>query len=175
MRRDTAWVVSCCGLLLFGAIAAPLTAQVPEPATEPTAIANEAATKVAGRAETSKLVEWSGKRVPYADVPAVSQKNKFFAEYEKLRSGMLAERVETHWTLAQFCGKHGLKEQQRAHLLAVIAREPNHLEAREALNHKQIDGMWLSPAEQKAHNAEKVAAVEAGRRWETPLSGSRST
>lgn len=146
----------------------PLAAQGPESATK----AADAATTSASEpvAETrSNLVEWSGKRVPYTDVPTLSQKSKFFNEYEQLRSTLLGDPTATHWTLAQFCGKHGLKEQQRAHLLAVIGREPNHTAAREALNHKLIDGVWLAPAEQKTYHAEKVAAVEAGRRWETPL------
>lgn len=147
----------CIVVAFGGSFVAPWSASAVELAASPAAPA------------TSNLVEWSGKRVAYAEVPALAQKNKFFNEYETLRSTLLGERSETNWTLAQFCGKHGLKEQQRAHLLAVIGSEPNHAGAREALNHKLIDGVWLSPAEQKAHHADKVAAVESARRWEVPL------
>ena len=61
-----------------------------------------------------------------------------------------ARRTKTasdHWKMAEWCKKHNLLNERRHHLLEVVRLDPDHAQARSALNFRLIDGKWQSRTE----------------------------
>lgn len=55
--------------------------------------------------------------------------------------------VEAQVRLAEYCRTNRLPAQERAHWNAVVALEPNHLEARRRLRHVNVGGAWIDKSE----------------------------
>lgn len=76
------------------------------------------------------------------DVLRREQSETPLSEYDR----RLAETPDTAagwYALAQWCGRHGLARQRRAHLLRVLELNPDHAGARVALGYVRVDGMWV--------------------------------
>jgi hypothetical protein len=68
------------------------------------------------------------------------------AEYERIRPTFL-DTVDGQWQLAEWCREHSLLKQRRMHLERIISLDPNHKQARAALDFRFIDGRWIQPDE----------------------------
>ncbi|MEX0936544.1 MAG: HEAT repeat domain-containing protein [Pirellulales bacterium] len=67
--------------------------------------------------------------------------------YQTLRHG-LPDTVESHWKLAEWCADNGLDAQRRSHLERIVRLQPDHAEARRLLGYRDVDGQWLTRAEE---------------------------
>jgi hypothetical protein len=64
-------------------------------------------------------------------------------EYERLRP-TYPDTVEGQLALAQWCKENQLPQARKAHLQRVIQLDPNHAEARRALDHRLVEGKWMT-------------------------------
>ncbi len=158
LRRSTSFLAVGCRLLVLGIAA---QAAGTEPVIPPKATP---AVSAETSPEVSPLVEWMGTIVPYSEVVSTARNSRTLQEYLRLRA-TTSKTTDGQWKLAQWCGKHGLKEQQRAHLTAVVDREPNHAFARAALGQKLVHGVWMTREDQVAQTAAREAAVAARKKW----------
>jgi hypothetical protein len=55
--------------------------------------------------------------------------------------------IESQWGLAEWCKEVGLAEQRKRHLQAVIALNPDHVDARKALGYQRYGSRWLTQEE----------------------------
>jgi hypothetical protein len=98
----------------------------------------------------------------------------FEKSYEALRNEDVAKRMQ----LADYCRDHGMRDRERQLLSEVIAREPNHEQARQRLGFVKgangawltygenmrargnvlRDGQWLTPEQAQEHDRLEVAA-----------------
>lgn len=69
-------------------------------------------------------------------------------EYLALRTELKAD-PQMHLKLARWCARHDYQPQARAHFYGLLAKEPNHLEARAALGHIQFGDQWIDKTELK--------------------------
>jgi len=67
-------------------------------------------------------------------------------EYETRRSGV-PNTVNGHWDMAEWCKEAGLAGERRRHLLAVIALDSDHAEARRVLGYSRYGSRWLTQNE----------------------------
>jgi hypothetical protein len=81
-------------------------------------------------------------------VQRVIVKTDLDRQYEALLS-KTENSVEGQWSLAEWCKEAGLAEQRKRHLQAVIALDPNHAEARQALGYQRYGSRWLTQEEHK--------------------------
>lgn len=77
-------------------------------------------------------------------------------EYQEYRKTQPAT-VEGHWSVAAWCERRRMFDQQRAHLLAILTINPNHELARQRLQHRLINGRWYSTRE--------LAQIATRNRW----------
>ena len=63
------------------------------------------------------------------------------AEYEAKRL-KAAYTADAQWALGVWCDEHGLKEQAKAHLTAVIRLDPSREAAWKKLGYRRYDGRW---------------------------------
>lgn len=87
--------------------------------------------------------------------------------YENLRSTH-ADTVAQQLELADWCAKHGLKDQERVHLLRVCELSPDHPAARQRLNFARVGNEWVNREEIARQQAREVAAQKAFAHW-SPL------
>jgi len=59
----------------------------------------------------------------------------------------LENSVEGQWGMAEWCKEAGMFEARKRHLQAVVALDPNHVEARKALGYQKHGTRWLTPEE----------------------------
>jgi hypothetical protein len=98
-----------------------------------------------------------------AQVKQVVRQRPQEVEYEKLRV-RTAETVEAQWELAQWCKENKLTAQRNVHLRRVIALDPEHGEARQALGYQRKDGKWFTRDELML----KQGYVRYRGKWLTP-------
>jgi hypothetical protein len=67
--------------------------------------------------------------------------------------------------LADWCARHGLPAQERAHLTRVIDQDPNHAVARARLGFVREGNDWISPAEVALEQAREAARQAAIAKW----------
>lgn len=95
-------------------------------------------------------VEHEGKWLKF-DTAATSQaENEKLAEYRRLRDET-PDSALGHLKVANWCHQHGLKDEERAHVLRVLDLEPNRTDLRERLGMTRVGGVWMMPRE--AHQA----------------------
>ncbi|MGC4006378.1 MAG: hypothetical protein QM811_25945 [Pirellulales bacterium] len=63
-------------------------------------------------------------------------------EYDVIR-GAAPDTVEGQWKLAEWCRQHSMTKQRNLHLERLLQLDPNHKEARVALNYRQVNGRWV--------------------------------
>jgi hypothetical protein len=79
-------------------------------------------------------------------VARVIVKSDVEQEYEARLPGV-ANTVEGHWKMAEWCQEAGLTDERRRHLTAIIAIDPNHAEARRLLGYTLYGSTWLTQNE----------------------------
>jgi hypothetical protein len=87
--------------------------------------------------------------------------------YERRRE-KAADTAEGQLALADWCSKHGLPAQERAHLTRVIDLDANHAVARARLGFVREGNDWISPAEIALDQAREAARQAAMAKW-TPV------
>ena len=90
------------------------------------------------------------------------------AEYEARRQ-KAAYTADGQWALGTWADEHGLSEQARAHLTAVIRLDPAREAAWHRLGYTKHDGRWATDAQLRAGKAEVEAQKAADRHWKPLL------
>lgn len=90
----------------------------------------------------------SGTRITVAreDVEDITQRTMLAEQYETL-ARRVADTVEAHWTLAEWCRQNRLTAQRHEQLELLLDLDPDHEEARRILGHVQHNGRWLTREE----------------------------
>jgi len=114
------------------------------------------------------LVEHGGRwRRPEAVADEVKA-DPTLAEYDARRR-RAAYTAEAQYALGVWCDDHGLKDQARAHLTAVVRLDPARDLAWKRLGYKRHDGRWATDARLAAEQAEAEAQKQADKRWKPLL------
>lgn len=77
------------------------------------------------------------------DVLLVAKRGRNVEEYE-WRARLVANTVDAHWELQEWCKQQGLKKERDLELQAVVSLDPNHETAHRLLGHIRQDGKWMS-------------------------------
>ena len=85
-------------------------------------------------------------------------------EYEAKRL-KVPYTADAQWALGVWCDEHGLKEQAKAHLTAVIRLDPSRDNAWKKLGYKKHEGRWVTDAQLLAEKAELEAQKQADKTW----------
>lgn len=88
-------------------------------------------------------------RVNRQDVQITARRSMRVEEYET-RARQIPDTIDAHWSLAEWCVEHSLKDQRLVHLERIIELDPEHAAAREGLDHKLVDGRWMTHEEYMA-------------------------
>ena len=106
----------------------------------------------------SGMVWHDGAWLKPSEVAARLAEDRRLIEYRNTRDDY-PDTVAGQLELAHWCARHGLHDQQRAHLTRVLELEPNHITARRELGYRWVDGAWLS-AEEIAVAGRRAQAAE---------------
>ena len=106
---------------------------------------------------------WNNQWVPFSQPSEDAQLREKIAEYEKYRESVPDTLVD-QMRLADWCRDHGLPIQERAHLLAVLKHNPNHVLARNRAGWRLIGSRWVSEDEIKAMQRQTEATARAAQR-----------
>jgi HEAT repeats len=77
-----------------------------------------------------------------SEVARIVPQTKDEEEYQR-RARAIADTVDGHWDLAQWCREKGLRNAYREQLNHIIELDPQHAEARQALGYQNIKGQWM--------------------------------
>ncbi|MGC3970185.1 MAG: polymorphic toxin-type HINT domain-containing protein [Pirellulales bacterium] len=121
-----------------------------------------------GQPEPAAVV-WRGKTSTVEEVQAEAANSSSLRQYLAMRERIQPSTPEHHFQLAQWCGKNGLKDEQRAHLTAVVDKLPSHALARAGLGQRLVDGRWITSEDVRREAADKRADAAARGRWEAKL------
>jgi Pretoxin HINT domain len=97
-------------------------------------------------------------------VEAKATADATLAEYEAKRQ-KAAYTADAQWSLGVWAAEHGLTEQAKAHLTAVIRLDPSRESAWKRLGYRKIDGRWKTDAQMTAEKAEAEAQDRADHSW----------
>ena len=95
------------------------------------------------------------------------------SEYEAKRL-KAAYTADAQWALGVWCDEHGLKEQAKAHLTAVIRLDPSRENAWKKLGYKRHEGRWATEAQLALEKADAEAQKAADRKWKPLLERSKA-
>ena len=95
------------------------------------------------------------------------------ADYEQRRQ-KAAYTADAQWALGIWASEHGLPEQAKAHLTAVIRLDPSREQAWKKLGYQKHDGRWVTDAQLAAEKAEAEAQKSADRKWKPLLEKSKA-
>ena len=90
------------------------------------------------------------------------------AEYEQKRQ-KTHYTADAQWALGIWASEHGLTEQAKAHLTAVIRLDPSRENAWKKLGYKKHDGRWITDAQLAREKADAEARKIADRKWKPLL------
>lgn len=114
----------------------------------------------------------SGRRwLPYEASVATGNDSIQLDEYRELRE-KLSDHPHGQWKLANWCRKTGMVDQERVHLLRVLAsRDPsvNTETVYQRLGCRKIDGVWVSEYERREAAALKSEIEQSHQRWGSKL------
>jgi hypothetical protein len=123
----------------------------------------EAADGEASEVVTIETLSGGTVAVSRADVEFVTRRPRLIEEYE-VKAKAAADTVDAQWALAEWCRENDLEEQRATHLQRIVELEPDHAEARSALDQTNYEGEWLTREE----IMEKRGLVPHRGRWITP-------
>ena len=84
------------------------------------------------------------------DVARIERGNSALQEFDAALAKLKDGDLDGRFHLGLWAKKKGLENRAQQLFEHIIAREPNHAGAREALGHKKLDGQWLTEDEYKA-------------------------
>ena len=79
------------------------------------------------------------------------------------------DSVEGDLQVASWCSHEGMFAEERAHLTAVVRRDPSHSQAWRLLGYHFREGVWANPTEQTIQRHEHARATEAYRHYRAKL------
>jgi hypothetical protein len=109
-------------------------------------------------------VRFEGKWVPFEDAQQVAAANPLFAEYRKLREE-LGGTIQGQESLARWCAKHKLTDEEQIHWRAVLSMEPENREAIKHLGLVWFEGAWVKPAQSMILRKNSKLLKEARDHW----------
>jgi hypothetical protein len=113
--------------------------------------------------------KWRDARAVAERVKADEALSKTLAAYNGRRD-RAPNTAEAQWKLALWCEENGLKEEEAAHLAAVVRLDPSRDAAWKRLGcTKQRDGRWATAQQVAADRAAREAQAAAGRKWRPVL------
>lgn len=98
------------------------------------------------------------------DQPVAAAEGRLYREYAALRSEKLDD-AESHKALADWCRKHDLPVQERAHLIRSLTLNPKQAELRARLHLVKVGNQWYEPATIEREERRQKAAQEAHEHW----------
>lgn len=102
--------------------------------------------------------------IRHADFLDAANRSDRLAAYERERE-RCSDTIDGQLELAEWCAKHRLPGQQRAHLTRVIDLAPEHPVARAQLGFVQQGGLWISSEEIARQQAQAASRRAALRQW----------
>jgi hypothetical protein len=87
-------------------------------------------------------------RLPRQSVLRIERKPSVMQEYGKRAAALQHDDTAGHYELGVWARQQGLETQARAHFQTVIALDPNHAGAREALGYRLVEGRWMTEADE---------------------------
>ncbi len=109
-------------------------------------------------------MRFEGKWVPFAEAQQLAAKNPRFAEYRKLRE-QLGGTIQGQATLAHWCAKNKLADEEQIHWRTVLALEPENREAIKHLGLVHCDGVWVKPAQRMILKKQGKQIKDAREHW----------
>jgi hypothetical protein len=82
----------------------------------------------------------------YDEAREFASKDNRLAAYRKARADQ-ADTLDGHLAIARWCASRQLDDQARAHLTRVLEFNPDHVEARQLLGFRLVNGAWVSEQE----------------------------
>jgi len=116
----------------------------------------------------SGFVRWDGQWQSLDVVARMASTDKTLTEYRRLREGMI-DTAANHRALAEWCRKHHLADEARAHWLKLLAYEPNNAVAHAALGLEWFEGRLLTAAQIKQAKSAAKERQQAIRRFRLML------
>jgi hypothetical protein len=99
-----------------------------------------------------------------ADKPVAAAEGRLWREYAALRSEKLDD-AESHRALADWCHKHEMPVQERAHLMRSLTLDSKQPELRKRLGLVKVGNQWYEPATVEREERRQKAAKEAHEHW----------
>ena len=84
-------------------------------------------------------------------------------EYE-LQVRSIADTLDAHWVMAEWCREKNLTQQRAVHLEAILKFDPDHKPAHYGLGHTQFEGDWLTKQEYEQRRIDE-GFVKFDGRW----------
>ena len=81
--------------------------------------------------------------VDKSDVDYITRRSLEIEEYES-RARLIADTVDAHWELAEWCKARRLKPQREEQLELLLDIDPDHAESRRILGHVRHNGQWMT-------------------------------
>lgn len=134
--------------------------------------------KVVEQSEAEVVVETTfdgRKSVPRSQLKSLDTRIPPLREQLAYRLGEAGEQVAPLWATHDWAKQAGFKDELRDILQRIVRAAPQDARARKALGHAKVDGRWMSPEEQAAHEqaahetamrAKGLVPYEGG--WVTP-------
>ncbi len=110
------------------------------------------------------LVPHGGRWLKPEAIAAEAKADPTLAEYESRRL-QAPYTADGQWALGLWADEHGLRQQARAHLTAVIRLDPARDAAWKKLGYRRFEGRWRTDAQVAAAKAEADAQERADRAW----------
>lgn len=100
-------------------------------------------------------------RIPSERIARVVKGKTVSETLAERKKALKADDLKGHTALARWCKQHKLGREATALWEAIVARWPNEVEARLALNHVRHDGKWMT----RAAYMRSLGLVKVGRSW----------
>jgi len=83
-------------------------------------------------------------RVPWDKIEKIDRANYVRTLYAERAKNAAASDVATQFLLARWCKRHGLADEMTRHLQKVVALDPDHAAARQALGYEKVGTKWVA-------------------------------
>jgi hypothetical protein len=109
-------------------------------------------------------VRFEGKWTPFDAAQQAAARNPLFAEYRKLRDEV-GGTIQGQTTLAHWCAKHKLTDEEQVHWRTILALEPENREAIKHLGLVRFEGVWVKPAQSMIFKKHAKQLKDARDHW----------